>query len=77
MLVAEISLSLTEASLPEWFPLTEHDVIQLLHSAFPGFLALLQLLAVHLHVDADKQCAALVGSIIAQHKVGAFIAYNI
>mmetsp|Transcript_5143 Transcript_5143/g.5278 ORF Transcript_5143/g.5278 Transcript_5143/m.5278 type:complete len:332 (+) Transcript_5143:143-1138(+) len=69
LLVLEISLCLTESSLPEWMPatLTEQELMRRLHSAFPAIIAALATLATSMYVDIDKTSIAVLEE-LAQHQ---------
>jgi curved DNA-binding protein CbpA len=56
MLIVEVSLCLTESSLPNWMPktLTEFELIRYMHCLFPAILAGLRCLSEYLYVDIDQ-----------------------
>jgi hypothetical protein len=56
MLIVEVSLCLTESSLPNWMPgtLTEFELIRYMHSIFPAVLAGFRCLSEYLYVDIDR-----------------------
>ena len=56
MLIVEVSLCLTESTLPNWMPntLTEFELIRYMHSFFPAFLAGFRCLSEYLYVDIDQ-----------------------
>lgn len=71
LLVLEISLCLTESSLPDWMPatLTEQELMRRLHSVFPAIIAALAALATSMYVDIDKTSIAVLGKLSQHQKV--------
>lgn len=74
LLVLEISLCLTESSLPSWMPpaLTEHELIGNVHSVFPAVIVALAAVATSLYVDIDKTSIAVLGELTQHQKVSSF-----
>lgn len=73
ILVVEVSLTLTQSSLPDYaskaFPyLTERSLVNALHAAYPLFMALLRCVSESLYVDVDKTSLACLSEISAHHK---------
>lgn len=70
MLIAEVTLTVTESTLPKWMPatLTENELINYLHDGFPIILAALRCVAEWLYVDIDKTTTSLISMINDQQK---------
>jgi hypothetical protein len=68
-LILEVTLCLTETSLPGWMPatMTEQELVRKVHSVFPAFIAGLASLATSLYVDIDKTCIAALAE-LTQHQ---------
>ena len=72
VVILEISLCLTESSLPSWTPstLTEYELIGLIHSLFPAVIIAFANLATSLYVDIDKTSIGVLKELTQQQKVG-------
>ncbi len=71
MLIAHVSLTLTESQLPAWvYPksLTEYECIIFLHSFFPIALALLRILSEYLYVDVDDISIQCYSKLVEQNE---------
>lgn len=70
MMIAEVTLCLTESKLPTQVPLnlTEFEMIELLHALCPTLIALLSVAAEYVFVDVDKQCAILLSFLAQQQR---------
>ena len=71
MLIAHVSLTLTESQLPTWmYPkaLTEYECIIFLHSFFPIALALLRTLSEYLYLDVDDICVQCYSKLVEQNE---------
>jgi hypothetical protein len=55
-LVLELSLCLTQLSMPSWMPLslTEQELMKIVHSAFPALIAALAAVSILVYIDIDK-----------------------
>jgi hypothetical protein len=71
VVILEISLCLTESSLPSWTPstLTEHELIGHIHSIFPAVIIAFANLATSLYVDIDKTSIGVLKELTHQQKV--------
>ena len=71
MLFLEISLCLTESTLPSWMPatLTEQELMRHVHSAFPAIIVALASVATYMYVDIDKISIAVLNQLTAHQKV--------
>ena len=71
MLVLEISLCLTESTLPGWMPatLTEQELMRHIHSAFPAIIVGLASLSTSLYVDIDKTSIGVLKELTSHQKV--------
>jgi hypothetical protein len=71
MLIAHVSLTLTESQLPSWVhpkSLTEYECIIFLHAFFPLALALLRILSEHLYVDVDEISIQCYSKLVEQNE---------
>jgi hypothetical protein len=71
VVILEISLCLTESSLPSWTPstLTEHELVGHIHSIFPAVIIAFANLATSLYVDIDKTSIGVLKELTQQQKV--------
>jgi hypothetical protein len=71
VLILEISLCLTESSLPSWTPatLTEQELMRNIHSIFPFIIIAFANLATYLYVDIDKTSIAVLKQLSQHQKV--------
>lgn len=71
VLVVEVSLCLTESSLPNWTPatLTEQELMRHIHSIFPAVIIALAALATSMYVDIDKTSIAVLKELTEHQKV--------
>lgn len=70
MLVVEVSLRLTESAIPSFMPgtVTENNLINLMHSLFPGVILLLRCVAEAHYVDVQGQSINALGKVIEQYE---------
>lgn len=70
MLVVEVSLRLTESSIPSFMPgtVTENNLINLMHSMFPGVILLLRCVAEAYYVDVQGYSVDALGKVIEQYE---------
>ena len=71
VLALEISLCLTESSLPSWMPatLTEQELMIHVHSAFPTVIVAFAALATYMYVDIDMTSIAVLRQLAEHQKV--------
>ena len=77
MIITEVTLSLTETTLPVWMPfnMTEKQFMLWIYQLFPVLLLVLQCLAEWLYVDVNYQCSLLLQHILVQQKVRVTLNY--
>ena len=77
MIISEVMLSLTETKLPDYMPfnITEYELIEIIHSVFPGIVATLLTIAAYFYIDVDRQCSFILSFVASQHKVMYFLTY--
>lgn len=75
VLILEISLCLTESSLPSWTPatLTEQELMRHIHSIFPAVIIAFANLATYLYVDIDKTSIAVLKQLSQHQKVSTVV----
>lgn len=68
-LVLELSLCLTQLSMPSWMPstLTEQELMKIVHSAFPGVIAALGAISISVYIDIDKMSIGVMQE-LTQHQ---------
>eukprot|EP00981_Chlorochromonas_danica_P008832 scaffold2312_cov165-Ochromonas_danica.AAC.72 len=80
VLSVEVCFSLTETAMPEWMrpsTLTEFELLQLLHSAFPFIIASLSALAMSLYVDIDSTTLAVLKEVFEHQRAMAELLYQV
>jgi hypothetical protein len=70
MLITEVTLTVTESSLPKWMgkTLTENELITAMHTFYPIILAALRSVAEWLYVDVDKTTLTVIKLITDQQR---------
>ena len=70
MLAVEVAFSLTESSIPSWFPgnLTEHDLVFTLHSIFPGVLLTFRSVIERLYVDMNRVTSEVLDNLLVHQE---------
>lgn len=70
MLAVEVAFSLTESSIPTWFPanFTEHELIFILHSVFPGVLLAFRSIIERMYVDMNRVTAEVLNNLLVHQE---------
>lgn len=80
VLSVEVCFSLTETAMPEWMrpsTLTEFELLQLLHNAFPFIIASLSALAMSLYVDIDSTTLAVLKDVFEHQRAMAEVLHQV
>lgn len=70
MLVIEVSLCLTQSTIPTWVTLavTEGETVRYMHSIFPCIMAILKCIAEYLYVDMNETTMLYLNLLSKQHQ---------
>lgn len=70
-LAIEVTLKLTESSLPDWMPktLTEYEFVYYLHALLPSIIALLRSYSESVYIDVDNVTLQVLAEVWKHQKV--------
>jgi hypothetical protein len=75
MLVVEVSLSLQDVTLPEWFlpAVTEHEIVWLLHSLFPAYMNGCRCIGSFYYKDVEEEMRQALAALRESERVSSMI----
>ena len=71
LIVIEVTLGLTDTSLPDWVPfnVTEYEFVEILLNYTPAIFMILKCISEYIFIDIDLQCQLLLHNVYDQQKV--------